>query len=58
MAKFEIKKSTDNQFYFVLKVENNKVVLQSETYHSKQGAKNGIESIKSNVYNATIEDQT
>jgi hypothetical protein len=48
-AKFEIKKSTNDKFYFNLKAGNGEVILTSEMYESKQGCKNGIESVKENA---------
>jgi len=36
----------DNQYYFNLKAGNNEIILQSEGYVSKQGALNGIESVR------------
>ena len=48
-GKFEIKKSTNGQFYFNLKAGNGEVILTGETYSSKQGAEGGIESVKTNA---------
>lgn len=48
-AKFEIKNSTNDKFYFNLKARNGEVILTSEMYESKQGCKNGIESVKENA---------
>lgn len=36
MTKFEINKSKDDQYYFVFNVGNVQVILQSETYTTKQ----------------------
>ena len=47
--KFEIKRSTDGQFYFNLKAKNGQVILSSEIYKSKGGTINGIESVKNNA---------
>ena len=48
-GKFEISKSEKNgQFYFHLKAANGQVVLASQGYKEKAGAKNGIESVKKN----------
>lgn len=51
MAKFEIFRSaSNNQFYFHLKATgNNEIVLNSEGYISKDGCKNGIQSVKTNA---------
>jgi uncharacterized protein YegP (UPF0339 family) len=48
-GKFEIYKSDkNNEFYFRLKAANGQVVLASQGYKEKAGAKNGIESVKKN----------
>ena len=45
--RFELFTSPKNgQWYWRLKAPNNKIILQSEGYQSKQGAKNGIKSVK------------
>ena len=50
--KFEIEKSTNDQFYFNLKAENGKIILtSSETYTQKHNCKKGIESVKANAPN-------
>ena len=49
MGKFVIKKSSNNQFYFVLKAGNGEVILTSEMYKAKAGAENGIESVRKNA---------
>lgn len=38
----------DNLYYFRLKAPNNKIILQSEGYQTKQGTINGINSCKVN----------
>jgi len=48
--KYQIKKSTNGQYYWVLFAVNGEVILNSsETYVSKQGALNGVASSKRNV---------
>lgn len=50
--KFEIFKSEKNdKFYFRLKAKNGQVILSSQGYANKAGAKNGIESVKKNCGN-------
>ena len=44
--KFEIKKRANGEFMFNLKAGNGEIILTSEGYTSKQGCKNGIESVK------------
>ncbi|MDX1665690.1 MAG: YegP family protein [Saprospiraceae bacterium] len=47
--KFEIFQSDNNQkYYFRLKAKNGQTILSSQGYADKSGAKNGIESVKSN----------
>ena len=47
--KFEIFQSENNgKYYFRLKAKNGQVVLASQGYANKAGAKNGIESVKKN----------
>lgn len=58
MAKFEIFKGTNGNFYFRLKAENGEIIAQSEGYSSKQGAKNGIEAVKRCAPVARIDDLT
>ena len=46
---FELYQSEKNEkFYFRLKAKNGQVILTSQGYASKAGAKNGIESVKKN----------
>ncbi len=49
MATFEIYKSKGGKFHFRLKSSNGQVVLTSQGYAQKPGAKNGIESVRKNV---------
>jgi len=48
-AKFEIKKSKNNQFYFSLVASNGQIILSGETYESQSGARGGAESVKRNA---------
>ena len=45
---FELKKSSDGQFRFLLKANNGHTILTSELYHAKASAENGIASVQSN----------
>lgn len=47
-ASYTINKSTDGKYFFNLEADNNEKVLTSETYHSKQGALDGIASVRNN----------
>jgi uncharacterized protein YegP (UPF0339 family) len=52
MAKrYELKKSSDGQFFFTLHADNNEKILTSEMYKAKPGALNGIASVKTNSPN-------
>ena len=48
-GKFEIKKAKDGQFHFNLKATNGEIILSSEMYKRKTGAKNGIGSVRKNA---------
>lgn len=48
-GKFELRKSSNGQFYFNLKAGNGEVILTGETYASKVGALGGIASVRSNA---------
>ena len=45
---YELSKSSDGQFFFVLKAGNGEVILTSEMYHAKSAAENGVTSVQAN----------
>ncbi|HID3974558.1 TPA: YegP family protein [Enterobacter cloacae] len=45
---FELNKSSDGQFRFVLKAGNGEIILTSELYTSKSATENGIASVRTN----------
>lgn len=47
-AKYEVKKSKNNKFYFNLKAGNGEIILTSEMYNDKSAAMNGIDSVRKN----------
>lgn len=49
MGKFIIKKTSNDQYRFNLKANNGEKILTSETYTTKAGCENGINSVKSNA---------
>jgi len=57
-GKFEIYKSTNGEFRFRLKAGNGETIAVSEGYASKAGATNGIESVRKNAADATVDDLT
>lgn len=48
-ARYEIRDSKDDKFYWTLQADNNETLLSSETYNSKTAANNGAESAKRNT---------
>ncbi|MBQ4819609.1 YegP family protein [Aquimarina sp. MMG016] len=56
--KFELKRSSNDQYYFTLHAGNGKVIATSEMYTSKQACENGIDSVKTNASIAEVEDLT
>lgn len=55
---FEIKSSSDEKHYFVLKATNAQVVGQSQMYSTLAACKGGIESVQKNAPAAPLDDQT
>lgn len=47
-GKFELKQSASGKYSFNLKAGNGQVILTSQMYDGKDGALNGIESVKKN----------
>jgi len=45
---FELHRSSDGQFHFVLKAGNAEVILGSERYTTRAAAENGIASVRAN----------
>jgi uncharacterized protein len=57
-GKYVVKKNAKGQYHFVLKAGNGETIAQSETYASKAGAMNGIESVRSNASTKEVVDET
>ncbi|HAG9596908.1 TPA: YegP family protein [Escherichia coli] len=55
---FELSKSSDNQFRFVLKAGNGETILTSELYTSKASAEKGIASVRSSPQEERYEKKT
>ena len=56
--KYEIFQSDKNQkYYFNLKAKNGQVILSSQGYTNKAGAKNGCESVSKNCSNDDCYDR-
>lgn len=48
-ASFDLKQTSDQQFMFNLRAANSEIILTSERYRSKDGARTGIESVRQNA---------
>lgn len=46
---FIIRKTTDNQYYFIIKSENQKVIVTSKIYTTKHSVMQTINSIKNGI---------
>jgi len=57
-AKFELYKDAKGEFRWRLVAPNGQTIAVGEGYKSKDGAKNGIDSVKKNAPKAKIEDKT
>ncbi|MFM7152559.1 MAG: YegP family protein [Bacteroidota bacterium] len=57
-ARFERLTSSNGKFYFNLKAGNGQVIGSSEMYESEAGRDNGIESVKRNAPDASVEEET
>ncbi|MEE8421331.1 MAG: YegP family protein [Dehalococcoidia bacterium] len=58
MAEFEVRRSSDDQYYFVLQADNNEIVATSWTYTRKQSCLEGIDVVKRIAPDATVNDTT
>ena len=54
--KFEIYLDKKGEYRFRLKAKNGEPILASEGYTTKANCKNGIESVRNNVVDATVEE--
>ncbi|MGH0028480.1 MAG: YegP family protein [Myxococcota bacterium] len=57
-SRYDRRRSTSDQPYFVLKAANGEVIGRSEMYSSTSAMENGIVSVKTNGPTATVDDQT
>ena len=57
-TRFELLTSSNGKFYFNLKAGNGQIIGSSEMYESEAGRDNGIESVKKNAPDASVEDET
>lgn len=57
-ARYERKDTASGKFMFNLKAANSQVIGTSESYESVAARDNGIESVKKNAPDASVDDQT
>lgn len=57
-GRYERKTAANGKFHFVLKASNGQVIGQSQMYTSEASMNNGIESVKTNAPDASVEDLT
>jgi uncharacterized protein YegP (UPF0339 family) len=55
-ARYERKTAANGKFFFNLKATNGQVIGTSEMYESESGRENGIESVKKNAPDATVDE--
>jgi amphi-Trp domain-containing protein len=57
-GKYELFQGAGGRWYFRLKAPNGEIILASEGYASKQGAADGIESVRRNAGSGSVENRT
>lgn len=57
-SRYDRRRSTNAQYYFVLKSSNGEVVGTSEMYTTEYGRENGISAVKRDAPAAPVEDLT
>ena len=57
-SRFERLSSSSGKPYFTLKAGNGQVIGTSQMYESEASRDNGIESVKNNAPDATVDDET
>jgi len=57
-GKFELYTDAAGKYRFRLKAINGQIIAVGEAYESKDSALNGIQSVRNNAPDATLDDQT
>lgn len=57
-SKFDRKEAKNGKFYFNLKATNGQIIGSSQMYAAESGRDNGIESVKTNAPEASVEDNS
>jgi uncharacterized protein YegP (UPF0339 family) len=55
---FELKTAANGKYHFTLKASNGQVIASSQMYKTKEGALNGIDSIRQHAADAVLKDDT
>ena len=58
MGKFVVSTRKNGEFQFNLKAGNGQVILSSEGYTTRAACDNGIESVKKNAPDASVDDNS
>jgi uncharacterized protein YegP (UPF0339 family) len=58
MAKIILSKSKNKEFFVSVTANNNKKLVHSETFRTRQGAKNNVQALKKIIPKAKIVDNT
>lgn len=57
-GKYERKTSSNGKYFFNIKAGNGQIIGTSQMYEAEAGMENGIESVKTNAPDASIEEET
>lgn len=57
-TKFVLERNKAGEFYFILRAQNGETIAVSESYKTRQGALNGIRSVRFNAPLAKFEDRS
>lgn len=57
-GRYDRQTAANGKFYFTLKAANSQVIGNSQMYESAATRDNGIESVKNNAPDASVDDQT
>lgn len=53
--KFQIKKSSNGKYYFLLRARNGEVIATSEMYATKQACRKGVSSVKLSLFAQVVD---
>lgn len=58
VTRFDKKISSNGKYYFNLRASNGQIIGSSEMYESQASRDNGLQSVMTNIKNASIEDRS